>query len=90
MRGGEHKASLAAATADADLVYWYQPPAMDGSLDVVLAASPVTASLETDIDVLARRIAKETSPGDRVVIMSNGSFGGIHQKVLAQLEATKN
>ncbi|MEH6519170.1 MAG: UDP-N-acetylmuramate:L-alanyl-gamma-D-glutamyl-meso-diaminopimelate ligase [Halioglobus sp.] len=90
MRGGEHKASLAAATADADQVYWYQPPGMDWSLESVLADSPVAASLETDIDVLAQRIAKQTSPGDRVVIMSNGSFGGIHQKVLTQLEATDN
>ncbi len=90
MRGGEHKARLAAATADADQVFWYQPPGMDWSLETVLADSQVPASLESDVDLLARRIAAETNPGDRVIIMSNGSFGGIHQKVLAQLEATDN
>ena len=88
MRMGEHRAQLAAATSDADQVVWFQPEGMDWSLESVVAASPVPASLVTDIDELARQVAAGARPGDRIIIMSNGSFGGVHQKLLAQLEAT--
>ena len=86
MRMGEHREQLAAATVDADRVYWFQPPGMDWSLDAVVAQSPVPAVLADDIDELVRQVAQEVRAGDQVVIMSNGSFGGIHQKLLMQLE----
>jgi UDP-N-acetylmuramate: L-alanyl-gamma-D-glutamyl-meso-diaminopimelate ligase len=39
-----------------------------------------------DVDTIVRVIAAEHHPGDVVVLMSNGGFGGIHQKLLAALE----
>jgi len=86
MRMGEHRASLARATAAANQVYWYQPANMDWSLEDVIAASPVPAECIDEIDALVQRVAQECRPGDRVVIMSNGGFGGIHGKLLAALE----
>jgi len=86
MRMGEHRQQLAAATAAADRVFWFQPPGMDWSLDSVVEHSGSPAELVGDIDVLAQKVAAQARPGDQVVIMSNGSFGGIHQKMLAQLE----
>ena len=86
MRMGEHRQQLGAATADADRVFWFQPLGMDWSLDSVLAHSPSPAELVGDVDELAQKVASEARPGDQVVIMSNGGFGGIHQKLLAQLE----
>jgi UDP-N-acetylmuramate: L-alanyl-gamma-D-glutamyl-meso-diaminopimelate ligase len=85
MRMGEHRDQLAAATADADLVYWFQPPGMDWSLDKVVEQDP-RAQLAGDIDELVLQVATQSRPADQVVIMSNGSFGGVHQKLLAQLE----
>jgi UDP-N-acetylmuramate: L-alanyl-gamma-D-glutamyl-meso-diaminopimelate ligase len=38
------------------------------------------------VDELVLQVAGEVRPGDQVVIMSNGSFGGIHQKLLQQLQ----
>jgi UDP-N-acetylmuramate: L-alanyl-gamma-D-glutamyl-meso-diaminopimelate ligase len=86
MRMGEHREQLAAATAAADQVYWFQPPGMDWSLDDVISQSPSPAHLASDIDQLVAAVAAEAQPGDQVVIMSNGSFDGIHQKLLMQLE----
>jgi UDP-N-acetylmuramate: L-alanyl-gamma-D-glutamyl-meso-diaminopimelate ligase len=86
MRMGEHREQLAAATADADRVHWYQPEGLDWSLDAVVAESPVAARLHSDIDQLVEAVAEEAREGDQVVIMSNGGFGGIHRKLLAQLE----
>jgi UDP-N-acetylmuramate: L-alanyl-gamma-D-glutamyl-meso-diaminopimelate ligase len=86
MRMGEHREQLASATAAADRVYWFQPPGMDWSLDSVVGASLVPASVVADVDELVLQVAGEVRPGDQVVIMSNGSFGGIHQKLLQQLQ----
>jgi UDP-N-acetylmuramate: L-alanyl-gamma-D-glutamyl-meso-diaminopimelate ligase len=87
MRSGEHRERLAAVTEDADRVYWYQPPGMDWSLDALVAASPVPASVSTDVEELAMQVAADSRRGDQIVIMSNGAFGGIHQKLLQRLEA---
>ena len=89
VRMGEHRQALAAATADADLVYWFQPQDMDWSLDAVIDQSPVPAVLARDIDELVKQVAGDVGAGDQVVIMSNGGFGGIHQKLLAQLGETE-
>jgi len=86
MRLGAHKAQLAEATAAADQVYWYQPEGLDWSLDEVVAQSPVPARLETDISRLVSRLVNELPRGAEVIIMSNGGFGGIHQKLLKALE----
>jgi UDP-N-acetylmuramate: L-alanyl-gamma-D-glutamyl-meso-diaminopimelate ligase len=85
MRMGRHREQLAPSTREADVVYWYQPEGMDWSLDSVVDNSPVPAVLAADIDALAERVAAESRRGDQVVIMSNGGFGGIHQKLLARL-----
>ncbi|MCB1687138.1 MAG: UDP-N-acetylmuramate:L-alanyl-gamma-D-glutamyl-meso-diaminopimelate ligase [Halioglobus sp.] len=88
MRMGEHRGQLSAATAAADRIYWFQPAGMDWSLDAVVADSPVPAAVAHDIDELVRQVAGEAKPGDQVVIMSNGGFGGIHQKLLDKLLET--
>ncbi len=86
MRMGEHRQQLASATAAADRVYWFQPPGMDWSLESVVADSPVLATVVGDVDELVLQVAREARAGDQIVIMSNGSFGGIHQKLLNQLQ----
>tara|TARA_R100000005_G_scaffold92923_1_gene67297 strand:+ start:4956 stop:6326 length:1371 start_codon:yes stop_codon:yes gene_type:complete len=87
MRIGQHRDALVACTCDADAVYWFQPPGMDWSLAALAAESPVPAAVSSDVAELARRVARDTRPGDRVVIMSNGGFGGIHQLLLDELKA---
>jgi UDP-N-acetylmuramate: L-alanyl-gamma-D-glutamyl-meso-diaminopimelate ligase len=39
------------------------------------------------IDALVAAVAAAVVPGDRVVVMSNGGFGGIHEKLLDKLKA---
>lgn len=86
MRLGAHKEALAASAAAADRVYWYQPEGIDWSLDSVIEASSNPASLHRQIAQLVQQLAHDAKPGSHVVIMSNGGFGGIHQKLLTQLE----
>jgi UDP-N-acetylmuramate: L-alanyl-gamma-D-glutamyl-meso-diaminopimelate ligase len=39
-----------------------------------------------DVGALATELAKSAKPGDHVLIMSNGGFGGLHGKLLAELQ----
>ncbi|QFU01309.1 UDP-N-acetylmuramate:L-alanyl-gamma-D-glutamyl-meso-diaminopimelate ligase [Halomonas sp. THAF5a] len=86
MRLGTLRDRLAASVAAADAAFWFQPPGLDWSLAPVLEASPVPARLCEDLDALVAALVAEARPLDRIVVMSNGGFGGIHDKLLAALE----
>ncbi|GAA5173663.1 MULTISPECIES: UDP-N-acetylmuramate:L-alanyl-gamma-D-glutamyl-meso-diaminopimelate ligase [Halomonadaceae] len=87
MRLGTLRSRLAESVAEADRVWWYQPPELDWSLDELLETSPVPAQRVDGIAALVAALVDEAQPGDRIVVMSNGGFGGIHEKLLAALEA---
>jgi UDP-N-acetylmuramate: L-alanyl-gamma-D-glutamyl-meso-diaminopimelate ligase len=40
-----------------------------------------------DLDLLVAAVSAAAQPGDQVVVMSNGGFGGVHAKLLAALAA---
>jgi UDP-N-acetylmuramate: L-alanyl-gamma-D-glutamyl-meso-diaminopimelate ligase len=65
---------------------------MGGVLNIVkliddIAAQNKPAFAITDVDEIVRSLASELRAGDVVAIMSNGGFGGIHEKLLAALQA---
>jgi UDP-N-acetylmuramate: L-alanyl-gamma-D-glutamyl-meso-diaminopimelate ligase len=82
MRLGVHQQALPAAFADADRVFLYGPDDLGWDLDDVVARCPVTAQRSQSIDALVDAIATEVQAGDHVVVMSNGAFSGIHQRLL--------
>jgi UDP-N-acetylmuramate: L-alanyl-gamma-D-glutamyl-meso-diaminopimelate ligase len=45
------------------------------------------ARVERDIETLARQIAAAAQAGDQLVLMSNGSFGGLHERLLEALRS---
>ena len=89
MKLGAMKEALPGSLADADLVYGYGAAsgkdALGWSLADALAPLGGKASAFDDIDALVAAIAREARPGDMVLAMSNGGFGGIHQKLLDAL-----
>jgi len=85
MRLGVHLQRLAPATASADQVLWYQPPGLDWSLGEVLEASPVPTRLYDNIDRIVADLTAQLNGGEHVVIMSNGGFGGVHQRLAQAL-----
>ena len=52
-----------------------------------LRARGVEADYEPAVDGIVRRVARGARPGDVVLVMSNGGFGGIHERLLAALRA---
>lgn len=81
MRLGVHKDELAPALAGADYVMLYQGADLPWSLQTVAAVLACPAEVCGDIDTLVTKVTGLVRPGDHVVIMSNGAFGGIHQRL---------
>jgi UDP-N-acetylmuramate: L-alanyl-gamma-D-glutamyl-meso-diaminopimelate ligase len=85
MRMGSHKDGLAHSTRLADEVIWYQPEGLDWDLQPVISASSNKAEVSRSLDDIIARVVNEAGEGDAVVIMSNGGFGGLHQKLITAL-----
>ncbi|WP_151764559.1 UDP-N-acetylmuramate:L-alanyl-gamma-D-glutamyl-meso-diaminopimelate ligase [Acinetobacter soli] len=86
MRMGSHKEGLADAARLADEVIWYQPEGLDWDLQPVIEAAVNSARVSHSLDEIIQRIRSEAAEGDAVVIMSNGGFGGLHQKLISALQ----
>ena len=84
MKLGIMKDALPGSLAEADLAYCYSAK-LGWNPAEVLAPLGAKAVCHNDLDALVAAIAADAVPGDRVVVMSNGDFGGIHQKLLDRL-----
>jgi UDP-N-acetylmuramate: L-alanyl-gamma-D-glutamyl-meso-diaminopimelate ligase len=87
MRLGVHREQLAESLADADRVFLYQPAGLGWNLDGVATALGTKATVYAELQTLLDALARELAAGDRVLIMSNGGFGGLHEKLIAALQA---
>ncbi len=87
MRLGVHRAELTAALGGADRVWLYQPAGLDWNLDDVAAGLGAKAAVARELPALVEALAAELGSGDRVLIMSNGGFGGLHERLLQALRA---
>ena len=86
MKLGAMKDALPGSLVDADLVFGFGSiDALGWSLADALAPLGARARSFDDIDALVHAIAAQALPGDQIVIMSNGGFQGIHQKILQAL-----
>lgn len=85
MRMGRHRERLAESAALADRVLWYQPPGMDWSLGDLTDGNS-GASVHSSVDSIIEAVADQVRADDRIVIMSNGGFAGIHGKLLQRLQ----
>ena len=86
MRLGVHKQALPASLKTADQVFLFEPANSGWSLADVAAGCSNQAQVSTDITELVNLIVEGAVQGDSIVIMSNGGFGGIHDKLLDALK----
>jgi len=86
MKLGVMKDALAGSLADADRVFCYSA-GLGWDPSTALAALGARGEIHGDMTTLVTAIADTAKAGDHVLIMSNGGFGGIHEKLLARLNA---
>ncbi|EEO28378.1 UDP-N-acetylmuramate:L-alanyl-gamma-D-glutamyl-meso-diaminopimelate ligase [Oxalobacter paraformigenes] len=89
MKLGTMKQKLPHSLAEADLVFGYGAHSGKNALgwDLQEALGPLgeKARAFEDIDSLVTEIVSSARAGDHILVMSNGGFGGIHQKILDRL-----
>ena len=84
MKLGIHKDGLAPSLAAADRSYIFAPPDLGWDLRAAFAGQP-TAHIFAATQAMVDAVAAEARPGDHVLVMSNGGFEGIHQRLLDAL-----
>ncbi len=89
MRMGTLREQLNRSVAKASSVIWYQPPALDWSLEEVVSSSPVPAQVTQSLDQVVTQVVellRSQRGAVNIIVMSNGSFGGLHDRLVACLE----
>jgi UDP-N-acetylmuramate: L-alanyl-gamma-D-glutamyl-meso-diaminopimelate ligase len=86
MKLGVMKDKLPVSVAAADRIYVYGANLGWDPAQVFAALAERTWS-GTDLGGLVERVAADARPGDHVLVMSNGAFGGVHEKLIARLQA---
>jgi UDP-N-acetylmuramate: L-alanyl-gamma-D-glutamyl-meso-diaminopimelate ligase len=84
MKLGTMKAQLPWALEEADLVFCHAGGLGWDPREALAPVEPPAVVADT-VDALVAEIRRAAKPGDHVLVMSNGGFGGIHDKLLAAL-----
>ncbi len=86
MKLGTMKAQLPWALEEVDLAFCNQQ-GLSWDAREALAPMGAQAIVGADVEALVAAVAKVARPGDHLLCMSNGGFGGIHDKLLQSLAA---
>ena len=86
MKMGVWKDSLADSLGEADRVFCYTANLGWDARSAMVPLGEHTAGYD-NLEELVRAVVTESRPGDHILVMSNGGFGGIHEKLLAAVSA---
>ena len=86
MRMGVHSETLGPSLAGADEVWLHTPRDLGWDAATTVAGLGARAHLAGSVDELLQALAPRLRSGDQVLIMSNGGFGGLHERLLAALQ----
>ena len=82
MRVGVHQKMILPALEKADIILIHKPLTADWDFDVI---DQERVSIFADTDELLSKLLEIIESGDQLLIMSNGGFSGIHEKILAHI-----
>ena len=87
MKLGTMKAQLPWSLESADLAFCHSG-GLDWDARAALAPMGSRAHVADSIAALVQQVLAHVRPGDHLLCMSNGGFGGIHQKLLEALTSS--
>lgn len=85
MRMGQHRDQLAPSAVAADHVLWYQPAELNWDLAAVVE-SHAEQRVFSNVEQIIETVAQLVEPGDSVVVMSNGGFDSLHDRLCERLD----
>ena len=86
MRMGVHRDLLAASMQGADYVWLHNPAGMAWSLDEITSSMAMPVAVKDSIEDIVSGVVQKSRSGDHILVMSNGAFGGVHDKLLKALQ----
>ena len=86
MKMGIHSDQLAASLAAADLVLLCENPDLPWDLAKIAASASTLVEIKKDSQQIIESLLHTVHQGDQIVIMSNGGFENIHQRLIAALQ----
>ena len=89
MRMGVHRDLLAASMQGADYVWLHNPAGMEWSLDEITQSMEMPVAVKDSIEEIVSGVVQKAHSGDHILVMSNGAFGGVHDKLLKALGACR-
>ena len=89
MKLGVQRDELPGSLGSADRVWFHRPADLGWDLQAVADRLGGRGAVATDVESLVTSLAAELRPGDHVLVMSNGGFGGLHEKLLTVLRARR-
>jgi UDP-N-acetylmuramate: L-alanyl-gamma-D-glutamyl-meso-diaminopimelate ligase len=87
MKSGVHKDTLAGSMSLANEAYLYQAENINWDLTAAMKEATLPVNVLYDIDEIIDAVVSKAQCGDTIIVMSNGGFGGLHQKLLKKLNA---
>lgn len=85
MKLGVMKSALPASLEEANLVFCYGAN-LGWDAAEALATIQTKANVYNDMTQMVAAIVSVAEAGDQILVMSNGGFGGVHQKLLSALQ----
>lgn len=86
MKLGAHRSGLAGSVKMADHAIWYAPENLGWSLTDTIKDSKTPTTVCNNLDDIIKKAKQLAHPNTHIVIMSNGGFGGVHQKLIDSLK----
>jgi len=87
MKQGIHRETLADAFVEADHTFLYAADNLDWDLSKAVSSLGKKASVMDSIENIVNTVASLAEAGDHILIMSNGDFSGLHQKLIEKLSS---
>lgn len=85
MKLGAHRSGLADSVAQADQAIWYAPVNLGWDLATTVKDSSIPSTTCDSVEAIIATVKQQANKGAHIVIMSNGGFDGIHQKLAKAL-----
>jgi UDP-N-acetylmuramate: L-alanyl-gamma-D-glutamyl-meso-diaminopimelate ligase len=85
MKLGVHRDQLAPALELADRTWFLTSADLDWDLPAAVRSLGARVGFADTVEALVRGLADDARAGDQVLVMSNGGFGGLHEKLLMEL-----
>ncbi|QIR13690.1 UDP-N-acetylmuramate:L-alanyl-gamma-D-glutamyl-meso-diaminopimelate ligase [Shewanella aestuarii] len=85
MKSGVHKDTLAESMALADQAWLFQASNVGWNIADNMQSASIPVTVSDSIDDIVAQVSSNAKAGDTIVVMSNGGFNGIHQKIIAAI-----